>query len=413
MKDKVVLAYSGGLDTSVAIKWLQEKYGMDVVTVTLDIGQQEDLGEIAERAKAIGAVKHYSINALHEFAVDYIFPAIKANALYEGKYPLGTALARPLIASKLVEVAEKEGASAVAHGSTGKGNDQVRFDTTIKALNPKLKIIAPVREWNLSRDEEIKYAKERGIPIKTERSIYSIDQNLWGRSIESGPLEDPYNEPMRDVFQWTKPVEEAPDQPGYLELEFKGGVPVAADGREMEPVELIKYVNEAAGVHGIGVIDHMEDRVVGIKSREVYEYPAAICIIEAHRDLEKLVLTRHQLSFKSYVEQQWAWLVYSGLWVEPLRKDLQAFIDSTQTYVEGKVKLKLYKGGVRVVGRSSPYSLYSYRLATYDTTSTFDQRAAVGFIELWSLASRVAHTIKKGVEVAEHTEGEEAQRTSS
>ncbi|MEM2210373.1 MAG: argininosuccinate synthase [Nitrososphaerales archaeon] len=397
MREKVVLAYSGGLDTSVAIKYFQEKYNMDVITVTVNIGQLEDLNEIAERAKALGAIKHYSIDALNEFAVNYIFPAIKANALYEGKYPLGTALGRPLIASKLVEVAEKEGANIVAHGSTGKGNDQVRFDVTIKALNPKLKIIAPVRDWNLSRDEEIEYVKKHNLPVEIKKSIYSIDQNLWGRSIESGPLEDPYSEPLPEVFQWTKPLDKTPDQPEYLELEFKGGVPIAVNGQEMDPVSLIQYVNKVAGEHGIGVIDHMEDRVVGIKSREVYEYPAATCIIEAHKDLEKLILTRHQLAFKSIVEQQWAWLVYSGLWVDPLRIDLQAFIDSTQRYVEGKVKLKLYKGGLRVVGRKSPYSLYNYALATYESKSIFDQRAAIGFINLWGLPSCLANSMSKEV----------------
>ncbi|MDW8044517.1 MAG: argininosuccinate synthase [Nitrososphaerota archaeon] len=414
MKERVVLAYSGGLDTSVAIKYFQEKYNMDVITVTVNIGQVEDLNEIAERAKALGAIKHYSIDALREFTVDYIFPAIKANALYGGKYPLGTALGRPLIAKKLVEVAEKEGATTVAHGCTGKGNDQVRFDITIKALNPNLKIIAPVRDWNLSRDEEIEYVKKHNIPLEIKRSIYSVDQNLWGRSIESGPLEDPYHEPSHEVFQWTKPLDKTPDRPEYLELEFKEGVPIAVNGQKMDPVSLIQYVNKVAGEHGIGVIDHIEDRVVGIKSREVYEYPAATCIIEAHKDLEKLVLTRHQLAFKSFVEQEWAWLVYSGLWMEPLRMDLQAFIDSTQKFVEGKVRLKMYKGSVRVVGRSSPYSLYSYALATYDSSSTFDQRASIGFIHLWGLQSHIANLIrKKKVEDSEiygrgSTEGREA-----
>ncbi len=391
---KIVLAYSGGLDTSVSIKWLQEKYDADVVTVTLDVGQQEDLNEIAEKARMLGAISHYSISVVEEFLKNYIFPSIKANGLYEGKYPLSTALARPLIATTLVEVAEKEGAFAVAHGCTGKGNDQVRFDVTIKTLNPNLKIIAPVREWNLSRDQEIKYAKENGVPIKAQKSVYSVDQNLWGRSIESGPLEDPSVEPPTDAFEWTKPLDETPDEPGYLEIHFESGVPVSANGNSYDPIHLISYVNEFAGNHGVGIIDHMEDRLVGIKSREVYECPAAVCILEAHRDLEKLVLTRSELAFKTQVEQQWSWLVYTGLWLDPLREDLDAFIDATQTRVDGSVKLKLFKGGFRVVERSSPNSLYDLNLATYEGVSKFDQTAAVGFIDLWGLPSRVGFAKK-------------------
>jgi len=390
---KVVLAYSGGLDTSVAIKWLEEKYGARVVTLTVDVGQQEDLEAIAERAKRIGVERHYSIDAKAEFAKDYIYPSIKANGLYEGKYPLSTALARPLIASKLVEVANKEKADAVAHGCTGKGNDQVRFDVTVKALAPQLKIIAPVREWNLSREEEIQYAKERGVPVEEKKSIFSIDQNLWGRSIESGPLEQPDFEPPEEAFEWVKPLSKTPDEPAYVELEFEGGVPVSLDGSEMAPVELISSLNEKAGLHGVGVIDHIEDRLVGIKSREVYECPAAVCIIEAHKDLEKMVLTRHQLMFKELVDREWAWLVYTGLWVDPLRKNLDAFIDSTQKAVNGSVRLKLYKGGLRVVGRRAKKSLYDIKLATYEKTSVFQQRAAEGFINLWGLPSTTAYQL--------------------
>jgi argininosuccinate synthase len=390
LRETVVLAYSGGLDTSVCVKWLQEKYGLDVVTLTLDLGQQDDLDEIAKRSLLIGAKNHHTLDAKDEFISDYVFRAIKANAMYEGKYPLSTALGRPLIAKKLVEVAEKEGATAVAHGCTGKGNDQVRIDVTARALNPSLKVIAPVREWNMTRDQEIVYAQDHGIPIRASKSIYSVDQNLWGRSVESGPLERPDQEPLPEAFEWTTPPEDAPVDPGYLDLEFQNGLPVKVGGQAMEPLELISYVNHLAGSHGVGVIDHMEDRLVGIKSREVYECPAASVIIEAHRDLEKLVLTRHELDFKAQVEREWAWLVYSGLWLEPLRSELDRFIDATQSRVSGNVRLKLYKGGMRVVGRSSEHSIYRLDLSTYNGATTFDQRNAVGFIELWGLQSRVA-----------------------
>lgn len=393
MDNTVVLAYSGGLDTSVCVKWLQEKFNADVVTVTLDLGQRDDLEEIARRSYKLGAKKHFTLDSKEEFVTEYVFPAIRANAMYEGKYPLGTALGRPLIAKKLVEVAEKEGASAVAHGCTGKGNDQVRIDVTVRSLNPSLKVIAPVREWNMSRDEEIIFAQKRGIPIRPSKSIYSVDQNLWGRSIESGPLEQPDQEPLAEAFEWTTLAEEAPDTPGYMEVEFQQGIPVKINGNSMEPVQLVQYANRLAGSHGVGIIDHMEDRLVGIKSREVYECPAAVTIIEAHHDLEKLVLTRHELGFKSQVEREWAWLVYSGLWLEPLRTALDRFIEATQHRVTGKVKLKLFKGGMRVVGRSSEYSIYKLDLSTYNRNSTFDQRNAVGFIELWGLQSRMAASL--------------------
>lgn len=390
LSDKVVLAYSGGLDTSVSIKWIKEKYGLDVVTCTVDLGQKEDLSAIGEKARKIGAVNHYTIDAREEFVKDYVFKSIKTNSLYEGSYPLSTALARPLLAEKLVHVAEKEGAVAVAHGCTGKGNDQVRFDVTVKAMNPTLRVIAPVREWNLNREDEIKYAQKHNIPISVKKSVFSTDQNLWGRSIESGPLEDPYTEPPEEAFEWRVPPMNAPDKPEYLEVEFQEGIPVAVDGKKVDPINLINYVNSKAGLNGFGVIDHMEDRLVGIKSREVYECPAALTLIAAHKDLEKLVLTRHELSFKSKVEEEWSWLVYSGLWLEPLRFALDAFVDRTQSRVSGTVKVKLYKGSMRVVGRKSENSLYRHKLSTYDATSTFDQKAALGFIELWGLPSRVA-----------------------
>ncbi len=398
MRRTVALAFSGGLDTTVSVKWLQEKYDSDVVTVTLDLGQREDMDQIGRRSRQIGARNHYNIDAKEEFLRDYVVPAIKANALYEGKYPLSTALGRPLIGKKLVEVAEKEGADAVAHGCTGKGNDQVRIDVTVRAMNPTLQVIAPVREWNMSRDEEIAYAQKRGLPVKPSKSIYSVDQNIWGRSIESGPMENPNAEPPEDAFEWTVSPEEAPDEPGYLDLHFQEGVPTKVNGRSMELIKLVTYVNQFAGSHGVGRIDHVEDRLVGIKSREVYECPAASVIIEAHKDLEKLVLTRHELDFKAQVEREWAWLVYSGLWLEPLRTALDRFVSATQHRVTGTVRVKLYKGSMRVVGRSSEYSIYDLGLATYGRGSKFDQRNAIGFIELWGLQSRVAASLNSKVE---------------
>jgi len=398
-KDKVVLAYSGGLDTSVMIKWIQEKYGADVITLTVDVGQGLDPEKIKEKALTLGASKHYTVDAKEEFVVNYVFPAIKANALYEEKYPLSTALSRPLIAAKMVDVAKKEGATMLAHGCSGKGNDQVRFDITIKALAPDLKVIAPVRDWQLSRDKEIEFAKERNLPIPlSRRNPYSIDQNLWGRSIECGVLEDPYNEPPEEVFEWTLPPEECPDKPEYLTIDFEEGVPCAVNNESMDPVSLITKLNQVGGMHGIGRIDHVEDRVVGIKSREVYECPAATILLEAHKDLEKMVLTHHELTFKKYVDAQWAFLVYSGLWVDPLRNDLEAFINKTQERVCGKVRLKLYKGNLRIVGRSSKYSLYDVKLATYEVGTTFDQSFARGFIELWGLQSKTFHILKNNLE---------------
>lgn len=396
MRKKIVLAYSGGLDTSVMIKWLREKYDADVVTVTLDVGQKENLKAIEEKAYKLGVLRHYSVDAKEEFVKNYVFPAIKANALYEGKYPVSTALSRPLIASKLVEIAELEGADAVAHGCTGKGNDQVRIEISVKALNPKLKIIAPIREWGMTRDTEIEYAKKHGIPIPVDKDKpYSIDQNLWGRSIECGVLDYPEREPPEDAFEWTVSPEKAPEEPGYVTIGFDGGVPKSLNGILMNPVELIETLNKVAGKHGIGRIDHMEDRLVGIKSREVYECPAATVIIEAHRDLEKLVFTRHEVLFKQHVDLEWAYLIYAGLWMDPLREDLDAFINKTQEKVIGEVRVKLYKGCAQVVGRSSPYSLYDMSLATYSIDSTFDQSAASGFIELWGLATRVARALRR------------------
>lgn len=398
MPETVVFAYSGGLDTSVLTKWLQEKYKTDVITVTLDVGQQDDLKAIEKNAKSLGVLKHYTIDAKHEFVTEYVLPALKANALYEGKYPVCSALSRPLIVSKMVEIARKEGAVALAHGCTGKGNDQVRFDVTIKSLAPDLKIIAPVRELNLARDEEIKFAKTNGIPIPVDVDCpYSIDQNLWGRSIECGVLEHPEHEPPEEIYELTISPEKAPDSPEYVTIKFENGVPTAINNENLDPVELIQTLNKIAGKHGVGRIDHMEDRLVGIKSREVYECPAATVLIEAHKDLEKTVLTRHEIFFKQQVDAQWTFLAYAGLWMDPLREDLEGFINKTQERVCGEVRLKLYKGQVSVVGRSSPFSLYDLNLATYNIETSFDQAFSKGFIELWGFPTVIARSLKNKV----------------
>jgi argininosuccinate synthase len=387
---KVVLAYSGGLDTSVCIRYLQTLHKLDVITVTVDCGQEDDFGEIEKKAEAIGAIKHVYFDAREEFARDYVVPSIKANGLYQSKYPLATALARPLIAAKAVEVANKEDATAIAHGCTGKGNDQIRFDITMHALNPNLKIIAPIRDLNLTRDLEITFAKEQNIPISAEAKRYSIDLNLWGRAIEGGDIEDSDFEPPREAFQF---INFENDKAGYMEVEFERGIPIAVDDKHFPIVELIQYANHKGGEHGVGIVDHIEDRVVGIKSREVYEAPAAMILIEAHRDLEKMVLTHHELAFKQIVDNQWSWLAYSGLWHDPLRTDLDRFIDATQNRVSGKVRLKMEKGSLRVVGRQSKYSLYKNNLATYAAGSTFDQRLAKGFVELWGLQTVIANSV--------------------
>jgi argininosuccinate synthase len=387
---KVVLAYSGGLDTSVCIRYLQTLHKLDVITVTVDCGQEDDFNEIEKKAEAIGAIKHVYFDAREEFARDYIVPSIKANGLYQGKYPLATALARPLIAAKAVDVAKKEDATAIAHGCTGKGNDQIRFDVTMHALNPDLKIIAPIRDLNLTRDLEITFAKEQKIPISAEAKKYSIDLNLWGRAIEGGNIEDTDFEPPEEAFQF---INFQNDNTGYMEVEFEQGVPIAVDGKHIPLVDLIQYANDRAGGYGIGIVDHIEDRVVGIKSREVYEAPAAMTIIEAHKDLEKMVLTSHELAFKQMVDNQWSWLTYCGLWHDPLRTDLDRFIDATQNRVSGKVRLKMESGSLRVVGRESKYSLYKNNLATYAAGSTFDQRLAKGFVELWGLQSIIANSV--------------------
>ena len=394
---KTVLAYSGGLDTSVAVKWLQDQYKTDVVTLTLELGQgKTDLKAIEDKAKKLGAVATYSLDVREEFFKDYISKAIKANALYEGKYPLGTALGRPLIAKYLVQIAKKEGADAVAHGATGKGNDQVRFDVGVRAQDPKLKIIAPVRDKWMTREEAIEYAKKNDIPVSiTSANPYSLDENLWGRSIEAGVLEDPMTEPPGDAFKWTVDASKAPDKAEYVEIGFEKGVPISLNGKKMGGVQLIDALNKIGGKHGVGRVDMIEDRIIGIKSREVYEAPAALIIIAAHKDLEAMVLTREQKSFKAAIDQKFAEMVYYGLWFDPLMDDLSAYLDSTQEQVSGKVKLKLYKGTAQVVGRESSNSLYSLGLATYDKKDIFDHKSAEGFIKLWGLPSEVAGERKK------------------
>ena len=388
-----ILAFSGGLDTSVVVKYLQDEHDMDVITVTVDVGQGDDNKKIAAKAKKLGVKKHYNIDAKKEFVEKFIFPSIKANALYQKKYCLATALARPLIAEKVLEVAKKEKVTALAHGCSGKGNDQVRFDITLRS-GSDLPIIAPIRDKNLDRETELKFASKHGIKIDTVAKKFSIDQNLWGRAIEGGVLEDPYQEPPDDAFIWVK-TKNLPEKPTYLEIKFKNGIPIAVDGKKLDSIKLIEYINKKAGDSGVGIIDHIEDRVVGIKSREVYETPAATCLIEAHQDLEKTVHTKHQNKFKSLIDNEWAYLVYSGLWQDPLRADLDAYIEASQGPVSGTVKLKLFKGSIRVVGRKSPNSLYNKKVATYGTDSTFDQRMAKGFVELWGMQSTEANKLQE------------------
>jgi argininosuccinate synthase len=395
---KVVLAYSGGLDTSVCLKWFEQQ-GAEPYALYLDLGQGEPAEDVRAKGLKIGAVDAYVRDARIEFAYKYVAPAIKANALYGGKYPLFTALGRPLIAKKLVEVAREVGATHIAHGSTGKGNDQVRFDVTTASIAPDLTVVAPVRDWNMSRPEEMAYAEEHGIPVQTTKeSPYSVDANLFGRSIEAGPLEDLNHEPTEDVYKLTATPEEAPDEPGYVTLGFEEGLPVNLDGEELPLVELIAELNRIVGAHGVGRVDMIEDRLVGIKSREIYECPAALTIIQAHRELETMTLTKDVLRFKAAVEQRYAELTYDGLWFTPLKAALDAFIAETQKTVTGTVRLKLYKGFSTVVGRAAPRALYSEELATYDPNSAFDESAAAGFIALWGLPARQWAGVNGGVE---------------
>ncbi|QFZ92500.2 argininosuccinate synthase [Synechococcus elongatus] len=388
---RVVLAYSGGVDTSVCIPYLKQEWGVEeVITLAADLGQGDELGPIRQKALDSGAVESLVVDATAEFVRDYAFPAIQANSLYEGRYPLSTALARPLIAKLLVEAAAKYGADAVAHGCTGKGNDQVRFDVSIAALNPDLKVLAPAREWGMSREETIAYGERFGIPAPVKKSSpYSIDRNLLGRSIEAGPLEDPLHEPLEEVYALTKAIANTPDEPAYIELGFDKGLPVTLNGQALEPVALIQQLNAIAGEHGIGRIDMIENRLVGIKSREIYETPALLVLIQAHQDLESLVLTADVSQYKRSIENSWSNLVYNGLWYSPLKAALDAFIQQTQARVTGTVRLRLFKGNATVVGRSSELSLYSPDMATYGAEDRFDHKAAEGFIYVWGMPTRI------------------------
>ncbi|HFK1682271.1 argininosuccinate synthase [Bacillus sp. AFS051223] len=388
-KKKVVLAYSGGLDTSVAIKWLQEK-NYDIIALCLDLGEGKDLAFVKEKALSVGAIKSYMIDVQEEFANEYALMAMQAHTLYEGKYPLVSALSRPLIAKKLVEIAEQEGATAVAHGCTGKGNDQVRFEVSIQALNPYLEVIAPVREWKWSREEEIAYAKENNVPIPINLdSPFSIDQNLWGRSNECGILEDPWAAPPEDAYEMTLALEDTPNKPEFVEIGFEAGVPTTLNGIAYPLSELIKTLNALAGKHGVGRIDHVENRLVGIKSREVYECPAAMTLITAHKELEDLTLVKEVAHFKPMIEQKITELIYNGLWFSPLKQALHAFLQETQKNVTGMVRVKLFKGHAIVEGRKSEYSLYDEKLATYTAQDEFNHDAAVGFISLFGLPTKV------------------------
>ena len=403
MKQKIVLAYSGGLDTSVAIKWLDEQ-GYDVIACCLNVGEGKDLVKIQQKALDVGAVKSVVIDAVDEFVHDFAKYSMQAHTMYEGVYPLVSALSRPLISKKLVEVAQAEGAIAVAHGCTGKGNDQVRFEVSIHALDPSLEIVAPVREWKWSREEEIAYAAKHGIPIPiVQAEPFSIDQNIWGRAIECGILEDPWAAPPESAYELTVSLEDAPDVPTYIEIEFKEGLPVALNGQSASFTSILEQLNVVAGANGIGKIDHIENRVVGIKSREVYEAPGAMTLITAHQALEALTLVREVAHFKPIIEQKLTETIYNGLWYSPLTKALLAFIDVTQQTVTGTVRMKLYKGQAIVDGRKSPISLYDEELATYTSADTFDQAAAVGFIKLWGLPTKVQAEVlaQKGAYVHE------------
>ena len=388
VKEKVILAYSGGLDTSVAITWLNKDY--DVIAVCMDVGEGNDLDFIHDKALKVGAIESHVIDVKDEFAEDYVLVALQGHTFYERKYPLVSALSRPLISKKLVEIAHKTGATTIAHGCTGKGNDQVRFEVAIASLDPNLKVIAPVREWKWSREEEINYAKANGVPIPADLdSPYSVDQNLWGRANECGVLENPWNEAPEDAYDLTVAPEEAPDSPVYVNIDFEAGVPVALDGKKMKLADLILELNDLAGQHGVGRIDHVENRLVGIKSREIYECPGAVTLLAAHKEIEDLTLVRELAHFKPIIENELSNLIYNGLWFNPATEALIAYLKSTQQVVNGTAKVKLYKGSATVVARKSDNSLYDESLATYTSADTFDQDAAIGFIKLWGLPSKV------------------------
>jgi argininosuccinate synthase len=388
-RDKVILAYSGGLDTSVMVPWIGEKYNLDVVAFTVDLGQNEDLERIRQKALRTGAVDAIALDARNLFVDCFVFPALMAGAIYEAKYPLATALGRPLIAKLMVDAARQHNARAVAHGCTGKGNDQVRFDVTFQTLAPDLKIIAPVREWKMSRPEALEYAARHNIPVEaTKESPYSIDLNLYGRSCEAGVLEDPWDEPPADAFAWTVDPAKAPDTPAYVTIAFEQGRPIALDGQKLDGVTLIERLNQLGGAHGVGRIDHVENRLVGIKSRELYEAPAGVILHDAHRELETLCLSKQAARFKTLVAQEYADIIYNGLWFSAFHQDLFAFVASNQRFVTGDVRVKLFKGKATVVGRRSEHSLYSKKLATYESGDLFDHEAAKGFIRLWGLGQQ-------------------------
>ena len=390
-KDKVVLAYSGGLDTSVAIQWLIENHDLDVVALAIDVGQErQDLEMVRRKALDIGAVESIVTDVCTEYVDDYVSKALKANALYENKYPLVSALSRPVIVKHLVDEAHKHGARYIAHGCTGKGNDQVRFEVGIAALDPDLEVLAPVRDWGMTREQSMDYAEDHGIPVPTTAaSPYSIDDNLWGRAIECGVLEDPWVEPPEDIYVMTSEARTARDDHEYVEINFREGLPVAVDGCVMSLGDIITKMNDVAGSHGFGRLDMIENRLVGLKSREIYEVPGALALIEAHKALEDLCLERDLLHHKLTLEQKWSELVYNGLWSSPLKEAIDGFIESTQKLVTGDVRLRFFKGSCVVVGRRSDYSLYDYELATYDEADTFDHAASKGFIDLWGLPTRV------------------------
>jgi argininosuccinate synthase len=395
---RVLLLYSGGLDTSVMLHWIQAQYGAEVVTLTVELGQpDENWDAIIGKARDMGAVETVVVDAREEFAEEYVLPAIRANALYGGGYPLFTALARPLIGKLAVEAAREHGCDTIAHGCTGKGNDQVRLESTIAALGPEFGVLAPVRDWEMGREEEIAYAREHDIPVSggTEKPPYSIDDNLWGRSSEGGVLEDIAEPPHDDVFQLVTPPHRAPDEAETVTIEFDRGRPVGLDGERLDLVELLERVSDAGRRHGVGIVDHLEDRIVGLKVRDLYEVPAAAIVLEAHRDLEKLVSTIHQNTFKSSLESQWAYLVYAGLWNEPLREDIDAYMASANRYVTGEVGVRLFKGQARVVSRKSEYALYDQNLAGFgESGGGFSHQASPGFIELFTLQSRLAHRVR-------------------
>ena len=386
-ENKILLAFSGGLDTSVAVPWLKEKYGAEIITLTVDLGMV-DLEAIRQRALKAGAAKALTVDGKEALVKEFLFPALQAGAIYEEQYPLATALGRPLIARYLVEAARAEGAYAVAHGCTGKGNDQVRLEVGVAALAPELQVIAPIRDWGMSREDEIEYAKVRNFPVSARASRFSIDENLWGRSVEAGELEDPWLEPAEEAYAWTRPVSAAPDVPTYLEIHLEQGIPTAVDGEAMGGADLIRHLNSVAGMHGVGRIDHLENRLVGIKSREVYEAPAAVLLHAAHKALETMTLGKEQARTKARLAQEYADVVYNGLWFTRHRQDLDAYVRSTQRYVTGDVRVRLHKGSCTVVGRNSSHALYQHQLATYDRGDQFDHSAAAGFISIYGLPVR-------------------------